>query len=308
MTTQTMTRGEPEVQASKPETDDVTLWSVTSILNALDKPALLYWAAEQTAKAAIASARSLPARVEEEGEDAVVKWLRDARFRSRKDELSAAQLGTTVHGLAERWVLDGARPDTDVIESDIRHHVQIEGDALATEVVTVSAMLDHFGGFLDEFAPGFEAAELAVYSPTYGYAGTLDGIATIGGRRVVYDIKTTRKVTDSRGNPSGPYPEVALQLAAYRHAELAATWRPRRYERFRRRYYLLSATEQAASVPVPETDGAVVIHVSPAALTVRPVRTDTEVFRAFLHTIEIARWSQQTSSTVIGDPLVPEEA
>ena len=51
---------------------------------------------------------------------------------------------------------------------------------------------------------------MKVYSRTFGFAGTLDAICTIAGRRGLLDIKTGR---------SGVYPEVALQLAAYAHAD-----------------------------------------------------------------------------------------
>ena len=42
------------------------MYSVTTIIGALDKPALLYWAAEETAKAAVTVAKSLPTRIEED--------------------------------------------------------------------------------------------------------------------------------------------------------------------------------------------------------------------------------------------------
>jgi hypothetical protein len=270
----------------KPDADDIEFVSVTTIIGALDKPALLYWAAEQTASAAISAAKSLLARVQEDGEEAVIKWLRDARFRRPKGERSAAELGTEVHAACEEYALTGIRPVTD---DEVR------------------PFLDRFDEWLQKWQPVYEAVETTVYSPTYGYAGTLDAMAQIDGQRVIVDYKTSRKSVDSQGKPTKPYPEVALQLAAYRFAEVAATWRPRRYEKFRRRYYLLGAEERVVSVPVPEVDGAIAIHISPEHCDAYPIRCDEPVFDAFLYVLEAFRWTNDLAKTVVGSPLVKGE-
>lgn len=271
------------VDVDKPADDDVRMWSVTTIIGALDKPALLYWAAEQAAEAACAVARSLPSRIEEEGREAVVKWLRDARFRKPKDVRSATELGTAVHDALERYALTGKRPEVD---DEVR------------------PFLEQFDRWAQRAQPSYEAAEMTVYDTRYGYAGTLDAIARIGGQRVLADYKSTKKSVDSQGKRSGPYSTVALQLAAYRWAEFAAVWRPRRHEVHRRRYYLLDPDERAMAVPVPDVEGGVVIHVTPDHCDAYPVRCDEAVHTAFLYVLEAARWAFETSKTVIGEPLV----
>lgn len=301
--TDTPRLGQPADDTAKPDRDDLTLWSVTTIIGCLDKPALLYWSAEQAARAAIASARTLQARVEEEGEAAVVKWLRDARFRRPKDTLSATDLGTVAHALAESYALTGTRPDRDQITATIREHGGPDVD-IAQEGPVVVAMLDRFDDWLQRFTPEYQATEVAVYSPTYGYAGTVDAFLTIDGTRFIVDYKSTRDDRDSRGNRKTPYPEqVGLQLAAYRHAEFAAVWRPRRTEKFRRRYYLLSQAEREAAVPVPEVDTGLVIQLTPESCEAYPMRCDQRVHEAFLYVQEAARWVNETSRTVLGAPL-----
>ncbi|WP_298330418.1 PD-(D/E)XK nuclease family protein [Haloactinopolyspora sp.] len=275
--------GPEPVDVEKPEALDVRHYSVTTIIGALDKPALQYWAAEQAALAAVQVAGSLQARIEEEGEEAVVKWLRDARFRRPKGVRSSAELGTEVHAACEEYALTGQRPEVD---DEVR------------------PFLDRFDEWLQQAQPVYEAVETTVYNETFGYAGTLDAIASVGGQRVIVDYKTSRKSVDGRGKPSGPYPEVALQLAAYRHAELAAVWRPRRYEQFRRRYYLLGDDERSMAVPVPEVDGGIAIHITPEHCTAYPVRCDGQVFDAFLFALEAFRWQSGLSKKVIGEPLV----
>lgn len=276
--------GQPALDGQKPADDDERHWSVTTILGCLKAEGLLYWTAEEAAKAAVNSAASLQARIEEEGREAVIKWLRDARFRRAKGERTAAELGTEVHAACEAYALTGQRPDVDA---------------------EVQPFLDQFDRWAQEFQPVYQAAEVTVYSPSYGYAGTCDAFLTLGGVRCIVDYKSSRKSFDNRGNPTTPYPEVALQLAAYRHAEMAAVWRPRRMEQYRRRYYLLGASEREMAVPVPEVDTGLVIHITPDHCDAYPVECGPDIFESFLFVQEAARWQFQTSKTVIGRPLEP---
>lgn len=268
---------------AKPTEKDLRFYSVTTINGALDKPALLYWAAEKTAELAVSVAGSLASRIEEEGRDNIVKWLRDARFRPPKGQVSASELGTQVHDAVEQYALTGTRPDVENPE--------------------VVPFLDRFDEWAQIWQPEYIAAEAAVYNKTYGYAGTLDAIAIIDGAKVLLDYKSSRRSIGSDGKPTGPYPEAALQLAAYRYAELLATWRARRFERYRRRYYLLSTAEEELGVPMPKLDGAVVLHLTPEHATLHPVKADEEVFTKFLHTIEIFDWATDLSKSVIGAPM-----
>lgn len=279
---------------ASPAEGDLQLWSVTSIIGVLDKPALLWWAAEQSALAAIHQVRTWQAMLaDEDGRcdhlDATrcqpLKWLRDARLRPVAGRRSATELGEAVHAAIEEYVVTGRRPDVD---DEVRPY------------------LEQFDRWAQRFAPVYEAAELTVYHPDYGYAGTLDAIAVVGGVRYIVDYKTSRTSVDARGAPTKPYPEqVALQLAAYRHAQYAAVWRPRRFERFRRRYYLLSQTERSMAIPVPEVDTGLVIHLTPEHCDAYPVRCDEAVFEAYLDVQGAARWVIQESRAVMGDPLIP---
>ena len=292
------------IEGAPIEANDRQLWSVTTIIGALDKPALMYWAAEQAALAAVHSeatwrgmlADDDPGCEHTSADCAVIKWLRDARFRKPKGIRSATDLGTAVHAACEEYELTGSRPDVD------------------DEVLP---FLDQYDRWLQRFSPSFEATELTVYHPDLGYGGTLDNILTIGGHgsptlpgtdavRYIGDKKSTRKAVDAQGNPTSPYPEqVGLQLAAYRWAKFAAVWRARRAEKFRRRYYLLNPDEEAIAVPVPEVDTGLVIHITPESCEAFPIVCDEQVFEAYLAVQDAARWLYQTSKTVMSAPLVP---
>lgn len=283
---------------------DLRLWSVTTIIGALDKPALLYWAAEQAALAAVRIASTLPDRIVQEGEAEVVKWLRDARFRRPKGILSNASLGTVAHQCCEEYALTGTRPDRGRIAEILRIEGGARFDGVDAETPVVEKMLDQFDGWLQRFQPAFQATEVVVYHPTYGYAGCSDAFLTIDGVRLIVDYKTSREGFDKEGRPKTPYAEAALQLAAYRYAEFAAVWRPRRIEKFRRRYYLLSDAERERAVPVPEVDGGAVIHLTPDHCEIFPVRCDQRVHEAFLYVQEASRWLNTTSKDVVGMPMV----
>ncbi len=278
--------------AAQPTDDDERLWSVTTILKAFgDSEGLIYWSVDETAKAAIAGRSVITAMADNEGDDAAIEWLRGARFRSSKGQRSATKLGEDVHAVCEKYVVTGQRPAV--------------GDPLPNGFMDdeIAPYIDSFELWLDRFQPSYTAAEVTVYNPQYGYAGTADGYATVEGVPIILDYKSSKQSFDGRGNRKKPWVDVALQLAAYRHAPLAAVWRARRFEQWSRRYYLLNADERELAVPTPACDGGLVVHLTPHHCDVYPVDCGDDVFTAFLYAIEAARWSLMTSKRVLGEPL-----
>lgn len=94
-----------------------------------------------------------------------------------------------------------------------------------------------FAGRFDEWWELYKvqplAAEVTVWNESVGYAGTLDLVATIGGRLCLIDYKT--RGTDRDGRVKTLDPKVVMQLAAGAKAEemvvdaAAGTWEPWRY-------------------------------------------------------------------------------
>lgn len=279
--------GQPIEDVRRAQPDDLRCWSVTTIIGVLDKPALVYWSAEQTALAAVHQQDSWAGMAKRDPDEAV-KWLTGARFRTDPGQRTAADLGTAVHAALEDYLITG-KPNADLIDDEVR------------------PFFEQADRWLQRFSPTILASEVTVYHPGYGYAGTTDGFMVVGGARVIFDWKTSRKSRSKGGKRTAPYPEVALQLAAYRHAEMAAVWRPRRVEANRRRYYLLSPAEQEAAVPVPEVDGGLAIHITPDHCDAYPVECGPEMFEAFCFVQECARWTFEVAPTLIGDPLVAAE-
>lgn len=249
------------------------LWSVTTLakfgLGTSD--ALINWAVNTTAEFAIDKRKSWESLERDEALDLI------KRARYRKSGAAMAR-GTNLHKAAESLAL-GVQP--------------VDVDKVTLPYV------EQYARFLSEHSPEFLMSEAPVYSPTYGYAGTCDGICVIDGQRVLFDVKTTEHAPDS-GRSRPPFPEVALQLVAYRRAELVGVLSEQRYEGGKR-YYIFDPN--ASHEQMPETDGAVCVVVSPFDYMVVPVRTDDAVWKAWRHVMECARWTVETARTVVGPPI-----
>ena len=212
--------------------DDHELPGVTTILNAvLAKPALVGWAARMSAEYVVDHWDDLTAMTPSER----LKAVRGATDRTSK---SAMARGTRIHEMGERLV----------------HGIQV--DVADEDVGPVEA----YAHYLDTWHVVPIAVEATVASRRFQYGGTLDLIGTdVRGLTFLGDIKTG----------SGVYSDVALQLAAYRYAEV-----------------MLHDGDES---PMPPVDVVQVMHVLPDTVRVVPVNADPAAFRAFLHLRETYR-------------------
>lgn len=291
-----------EVRDAKAEPDDERLYSVTTIIGILDKPALIPWAVGVTAEKVVAKLDVIGRHVADDGPDEAIEYVKRLRWQTG-GRLSDADLGSVAHHLFNTYALTGARPD---VEPEMHPLHAVDQSLLHPEDLSaLYRMLDQFERFLHGYQPDYLATEIVVFHPDYGYAGQADAFVTIDGMRLIVDYKTSKKTFDRRGKVRAPYPEVGLQLAAYRYAAAAAIWRARRYESNRRRYYLLGPDERAAAVPVPEVDGGIAIRITPDHLGVYPVRCGERDHRAFLFALELARWSFNDAAGVVGNEMMP---
>jgi hypothetical protein len=263
----------------------LNLWSVTTIIsNGLPKPAIAGWQARSIAEFAVANWRQIggmlgAVRLRPGGAegtfivsdaDAVagaVDWLKGAPWRESSRKMD---IGSAVHAEAEAWVLQTPRPEPGPV---------------------VAPYLASFRNFLKDFTPTFEMSEATVYSPTESYAGTLDAVMVIGGRKILVDYKTGK----------GIYADVALQLAAYAHAEAVLL-------------------PDGTSIDMPVVDGAAALHLREYDPTLDvgefpdrgysliPVDVSEPVFKAFLFVREVMRWQEETSKGVISQPMRTPEA
>lgn len=225
----------------------------TLIGDGLAKPALINWAANTTAGYAVDNWAEL-------GELTVSQRLERLKKCRYEERDAAARRGTEVHGLAEQLAAG----------------VEVEvPDELAGHV-------ESYVRFLDEFEPEPILIESVVASRKWRYCGTLDLVARIRGEVWILDVKTTR---------SGIFPDVALQIAAYRHAEV----------------YLDdpsddSQGEQPMAALGITRSGA--IHVRADGYDLIPLDTSEAVYKDFLHVAWVARMTKRMDAWR-GDAIQP---
>jgi len=160
--------------------------SVTTILGALAKPALTYWAAKEVAEFVAANWDGPIGALLSTGQKAAaVDLMKGAPWRNRDQ---AATSGTRIHGIVED-LINGLEPDGD-------------------DDPQVMAYL----AFRRDFEPVTLFSEVTVFNYTAGYAGTLDLLCHMGGETWLIDFKTGK----------GVYPEYALQCNAYARGEIIA--------------------------------------------------------------------------------------
>jgi hypothetical protein len=165
--------------------------SVTTVIDsALAKPALTRWYANRAAARAAENLAELSRRVRLDGVDQAAAWVAAA---PREASQSAAVKGSDLHDLAERHARGEPVPDD--LDADVK------------------AMLAHYETFLVDWQPRVLHTEMTVLNRSLGYGGTADAVMELpgfAGLPLVCDYKTGR---------TGPYPEWAVQLAAYAHGE-----------------------------------------------------------------------------------------
>lgn len=239
-------------------------WSVTKIIGGgVPKPALLPWGIKSVAEGAVSQRNVLVAMLENcetpaacAGGDycarctETIRWLKGLPYAARD---RAADLGTSLHEACEAYAL---------------------GKPFPKWAPLVKPRMRQFERFLARYEPKFLLTEASVFNRTERYAGTLDAIVEIGGRTLLLDMKSGKAV----------YPETALQLAAYRHAEFIGM--PDGSER-----------------PMTPTDGGVALHLTDQEAELLDVECGEDVFRAFKYAREVFRWVEQTSKGVIRGPV-----
>ena len=222
--------------------------SVTTILNkGIPKPALIRWASRLVATGAVERTEHWAGMSDEEA----IAYLMGIPDEKRG---SSANLGSVIHAAADS-------------HSNEREHKPISEEA--------QGYVDGFIKFRTDWNPKYLLTEQAVFNRTHGYAGTLDSVVRIGRTIWVLDTKTGNRV----------YPEVALQLAAYSHAEFVGR-------------------DGGIEEPMPAIKKGGVVHLFPGGYSFIPVRIDDEVFDAFLSVKDVFHWGWGLSNLVLREPLV----
>ena len=235
---------------------------VTGITGCLPKPFLVGWSARMSAELAVDSIDYVGQMVARDRKGAM-DYLGYAHTRYSN---SRADLGSRAHVLFEQ-MMRGETPGR--VHPDLEQHKV------------------NFAEFLDAAQPTLLAAEDIAWSDSYQYAGSFDAIMRLRLNErgdldqhgepadILVDYKTSKRI----------YPDVALQLAAYRHAD-----------------EIVFADDTAK--PMWGTDGGAVLWVTDADWDFRLLDTGDDVFDVFVALRRrIYDWEHSLSRHVIGRSL-----
>jgi len=164
---------------------------VTSIIQIIGKPALMYWAVN----CAVQHVASVWKAGEGFTADEIKAHLMTAKAAHQRIAREAAGLGTKVHEWIRAYVVESI-------------HIKGVPRLLLPEDATARKGCEAFLRWQGEHRVEFTETERKIYSKEHHYAGTLDAVATINGKPAIIDFKTS----------SGIYDEMRYQLAAYQQA------------------------------------------------------------------------------------------
>lgn len=247
---------------------DVTVPGVTSVVSMLPKQDFLGpWQASMAADLAIDSFDYLKQMAERDRAGAK-RYISGA---ARRYTEVRSKVGSRAHDVFER-LMNGE--SVDYVHPDIENHVE------------------HFRQFMVMVNPELVRAEDVAWSYEHEYAGSFDAILRIW---VVVQPDGKLKITPDRsGTPilvmvdyktsKDTHPDVALQLAAYRYADVIID-------------------PEGNETPMPEIDSAAVLHITDTQWAFKGVRADRAVHDYFLTLRKTFKWVREDSKGVIGMAL-----
>ncbi|MFF1812400.1 hypothetical protein ACFVXW_25365 [Streptomyces sp. NPDC058251] len=255
------------------ESDPATRYpSVTTVVDMLPKKFLTRWYANMAADLALDSIEYLQ-RMADRDRVGAKKWVAGAAWRYTNDR---AGIGSKAHDLFERM---------------------IRGQQIRRQSLDLEPYRANFREFMDVVKPVLVRAEDVAWSDTHGYAGSFDawlrlrvileddGTWTLDPENVSGEAVWVNVIADWKTSKS-VWPSVALQMAAYAFAD---------------RIIGPDGTEE----PMPEFDGAVVLHITPEGWTLVPVYGPQlrSAFKWFLSLRYTLDWEREGSRKALGKPL-----
>ena len=248
------------------EIDGELLPSVTHILTAIAKPALIPWAANQE-RAAVSeaaadlyaqwAARPMRPQLTRAAYVATLLATLGTVKAHQKTLVAAGDIGTETHKLIE-WTMREA----------------IGADAGPKPVVSAPAQwaFRTFESWAKSVNLKPVLIEQTVYSKVHGFAGTMDILARVNGVLTLVDIKTGKAI----------YPEARLQSAAYSAA-------------LQEMGYLAPAAALIVRVPKVTTDPAFEVQAVPPVAELLPVFLAVKALWAWSYANEAAYRARRTA-------------
>lgn len=170
--------------------DGKPLHGVTSVLRVIAKPALIQWSADMAVSFISDAIEKLKGTSPNE-----IDWgtlFKEARIAHRKKKEAAGEAGTGVH---------------EQIEAMVKDAIENGGGLISCPEPTQPQVFKFYKWGIENNVHFLES-EKRVLSKENWYAGTLDLVLEMDGKKYIADVKTSSAI----------YPEFYLQMAAYQLA------------------------------------------------------------------------------------------
>lgn len=252
-----------------PENREIVHPGVTSVIGMLPKQNFLGpWNAKMAATLAVDSIDFVADMAARDREGAI-QYLSGAARRYTKVR---ADIGSEAHDMFERM---------------------IRGEYVGRVRSDLEPYRAHFAEFLKAVNPELVRAEDVAWSDTHGYAGSFDVVMRIwldeNGNPTPDRSGVPHLIMGDWKTSKATYPDVALQMSAYMNADFIID-------------------PDGNTEPMPEFDGAAVLHITDETWAFKPVVTDAAVFAQFLHLRATFDWDRDLSRKVIGKPVAKKAA
>lgn len=218
-----------------------TVPSVTTILKMIAKTRLPDWSARLAATHAVENWEAM-------GHLSDLEKIEESRWAHERYSQERRDIGNLVHEAVDCW--NAGRPCDSPPE--------------------IGGYLNSYVKFLTKYQPEVLESEVTLWSRAYGYAGTADGIFRIGGKTVLFDVKTGKRV----------YEEAALQVSALAACDFIIR-------------------EDGTEEEIPQVDGLAVIHVRPRSWHLITIQHRETNLTAFLAALELWGWEHNTAPHVL---------
>lgn len=143
---------------------------------------------------------------------ALLQWMKEAGKQSDEVRDAAGRRGSNVHYLTEQY--------------DKGFECKLLNEDTGQPMYSMEewSMFERYVDFTTRFNPQHELIEQQVLSPQLGFAGTIDRVTIIDGKRYLLDIKTSNGIYNSYWLQVAAYQQALLQEAGIQTDGVAILW------------------------------------------------------------------------------------
>lgn len=301
--------------------DGENFWSCSTVVGVIDKSGLTYWAGGLAAAFAF---DELPTILTASRIKACERSYRKCKHEWRMPcipgecrchvcEGCIRQKMSNLHDVVKRSRAKEGRETHDVVEWWALHDGEWIGyrPEVAPYVEAFKAFVAEYGVRPDDFL----WSEAIVVNREHKYAGTTDGILRIHADRTPAAAELVARVMTAEGTPITADEAAAHGYFVTLVIDFKTQDKVREDEKFYadqalqcvgyRRAQTIRIKNTQVEQPMPETDGALLIHLRPDGCTARLVVADDRTFGAFLAALALFTWIDEYGTASVSSRSFP---